>query len=427
MNLKFQVFLALLLAFPAMVVSADVIRLAPGHPDEYIVRKGDTLWDISGRFLEKPWRWPEVWNINPQIENPHLIFPGDTVRLVYDEDGAPRLELERGGAGAGEVAATPRGSPADRDVKLSPRIRISSNAGAIETLPLKVLRPFLKELLIVEKDEMESWPYVVAMGERGERRLGIESDKVYLRGDVPEGQRRFVVYRESHEIRHAPARKGEQGEVLGYRADLVGTLEILKRGDPTVAVIIHSTREMQLGDRLRVTGYGYSEGEQLMGFVPHAPERDIDGYIVDVVGGVRNIGQFHVVVLDVGREAGVDPGSVVSIYQAFGGQVNDPIEAERKAEERRKQPLYFEGEENSPATNLVSQVANDARRLKQRFDDTRLGRFLEAGVPPRVEVQLPSGYIGKAMVFRSYPNLSYALIVEMDYPPVLYDKVGNPR
>ena len=290
-----------------------------------------------------------------------------------------------------------------------------------------MLRPFLKELLIVEKDEMESWPYVVAMGERGERRLGIESDKVYLRGDVPEGQRRFVVYRESHEIRHAPARKGEQGEVLGYRADLVGTLEILKRGDPTVAVIIHSTREMQLGDRLRVTGYGYSEGEQLMGFVPHAPERDIDGYIVDVVGGVRNIGQFHVVVLDVGREAGVDPGSVVSIYQAFGGQVNDPIEAERKAEERRKQPLYFEGEENSPATNLVSQVANDARRLKQRFDDTRLGRFLEAGVPPRVEVQLPSGYIGKAMVFRSYPNLSYALIVEMDYPPVLYDKVGNPR
>ena len=101
MNLKFQVFLALLLAFPAMVVSADVIRLAPGHPDEYIVRKGDTLWDISGRFLEKPWRWPEVWNINPQIENPHLIFPGDTVRLVYDEDGAPRLELERGGCRGG--------------------------------------------------------------------------------------------------------------------------------------------------------------------------------------------------------------------------------------------------------------------------------------------------------------------------------------
>ena len=441
MNLKFRVFLIFLLSLPAMSVMADVVRLAPGHPEEYVVRKGDTLWDISGRFLEKPWRWPEVWKINPQIDNPHLIYPGDKIHLVYDE-GQPYLELERG-AGRGtdtdssqaDYSPPPREHhavrPADRYLKLSPRVRTHSNVGAIKVLPFKILRPFLKELLVVEKDEMEDWPYVMAMGERGGRIVGADLDRVYLRGDFPEEQRRFLVYREGPAIHRAPESDGEQGELLGYRADFVGTLEVVERGDPSVAVIVDSSQEMKIGDRVRVARYGYSadaSAEESMDFVPHSPEQEVNGHIVDVLNGLRHIGQFHVVILDVGRDAGLDPGSVVSIYQAYGAKNRDPIASERLAREHRAKPLSFADEDISPAANLLSKLANDLRSAKHRFDDTTLGRHLGAGPPEEeVIVQLPSGYLGNAMIFRSFPNLSYALVMDWAYPPVLYDKVGNPR
>ena len=109
------------------VVVADEIALRPDHPDRYVVVKGDTLWDISARFLETPWRWPEVWSFNPQIKNPHLIYPGDVVSLVYDEQGRPMLKVARG----------------QPTVKMSPKVRATRVDTPISTIPLTAIEQFL--------------------------------------------------------------------------------------------------------------------------------------------------------------------------------------------------------------------------------------------------------------------------------------------
>ena len=98
---------ALLLAV-AIVASAqaDTIALNPNHPERYVVVKGDTLWDISARFLRDPWKWPDVWEMNPQIKNPHLIYPGDVITLTF-HDGKPVLKVERAPAKPPDSAVGP--------------------------------------------------------------------------------------------------------------------------------------------------------------------------------------------------------------------------------------------------------------------------------------------------------------------------------
>ena len=136
---------ATLLAMAAWAQSTGNLEqyLRADHPDSYVVQKGDTLWDISSRFLQKPWQWPELWRANPQIENPHLIYPSDIIRLVYIE-GQPALVLERG-----EASRTYKASPST-DAKLSPKIRATPLETAIPAINLAdalvapdLLRPHL--------------------------------------------------------------------------------------------------------------------------------------------------------------------------------------------------------------------------------------------------------------------------------------------
>ena len=125
----------------------------PDYPDRYVVVKGDTLWDIASRFLNDPWLWPQVWQINPKIRNPHLIYPGDVVVLYY-VDGKPYLTLE------GVAGVVP---PKEIEtVKLSPQIRYDSLEKAIDTIPRSAIGPFLYRPRVVSKEEIDDAPYIVS-------------------------------------------------------------------------------------------------------------------------------------------------------------------------------------------------------------------------------------------------------------------------
>ena len=156
------------------VVLAQDVAVRSDHPDEYVVVKGDTLWDISGRFLDKPWQWPAIWQANPQIENPHLIYPGDVVSLVYI-DGVPQLRLSRSGT-----------------VKLSPSIRVVDR-DAINAIPFESIAPFIKDLRVLSPSEFEGLPYIVANNE--ERMNATHSDQTYARGLDAEVGEEYVVAR----------------------------------------------------------------------------------------------------------------------------------------------------------------------------------------------------------------------------------------
>ena len=159
------------------VAMAQDVAVRSDHPDEYVVVKGDTLWDISGRFLDKPWQWPAIWHANPQIENPHLIYPGDTVSLVY-VDGVPQLRLNRGGA---------------RTVKLSPSIRVTDREDAIQAVPFERIEPFIRDLRVLSPSEFEGLPYVVANKE--DRMTATYKDRAYARGLNAQVGEEYVVAR----------------------------------------------------------------------------------------------------------------------------------------------------------------------------------------------------------------------------------------
>lgn len=165
--------------FTSFSITAEGLAkyLRPDHPEVYTVIKADTLWDISGAFLSRPWLWPEIWQINPQIENPHLIYPGDEILLVY-VDGQPRLSLSRGDAGR-TIRLTPSGT-----VSLKPQIRSTPLKSSILAISLDSIQGFLVQNRVVEPGILEAGPYVVE-GEAERLILGT-GDRVYVRGMLAE-------------------------------------------------------------------------------------------------------------------------------------------------------------------------------------------------------------------------------------------------
>ncbi len=280
--------------------AAQEVALNPDHPDRYVVKRGDTLWDIAARFLRDPWLWPEIWYVNPQIENPHLIYPGDVISLAYI-DGKPRLVLERG----------------RRTVKLSPRVRELPLDEAIPTIPLDAIRPFLSRPRVLGEGEFEAAPYVVASAD--EHLIAASGMRVYARG-VDQGRgARYAVLRRG-EVYRDP----DTGEVLGLEAIHVADAEVQRGGDPAVLVLRRSSRETLPGDRLFPVG----EDRYTDNFLPRAPERQVQGRIISVFDGVSRIGQYQVVVLNRGARDGMEPGHVLAVYRA-GETIRDPVRKEK--------------------------------------------------------------------------------------------------
>lgn len=279
------------------------VQLKDGHPDRYTVVKGDTLWDISGKFLRQPWKWPEIWHANPQVANPHLIYPGDTLNLVY-VDGQPRLMLNRGES---------RGT-----IKLSPQVRSTPMAEAIPTIPLEAINSFLLSNRIVDTpEEFNGKPYVVAGN--AERVVSGAGDRVYARGQFDEEHPIYGIFRQGKTYADPDTQ-----EFLGINADDIGTGEVVaEEGDIGTLVLSRSTQEVRLGDRLFPT----EERAINSTFMPSEPSSEINGLILDVPRGVTQIGQFDVVTLNKGLRDGLEIGNVLAIYKT-GETVRDRVTGE---------------------------------------------------------------------------------------------------
>lgn len=269
------------------------MKLLPDHPDRYVVIRGDTLWDISARFLEDPWKWPEVWHINPEIDNPHLIYPGDIIRLEH-VDGKPVLRRERPDAGA------------LRTVRLSPATRSVAIDRAIPTIPIDAIGQFLKYPRIVTEDELGDGPYVLASDEA--RLISGTGSRIYARGLADADRIRYQIVR-AGEIYRNPERRRE---ILGREAIHVGYASLTRAGDPATLVIDRSEREVLPGDRL----LPLPDEELSQYFLPRAPEEGVEGRILSVLDGLARIGQYQVIAIDRGAADGLETGHVLAVHQA---------------------------------------------------------------------------------------------------------------
>ena len=276
------------------VFAADSPSLKASHPDRYVVQRGDNLWDISGRFLQAPWRWPEIWYVNPQVQNPHLIYPGDLIELSYI-DGKPRLSLKRGSM-----------------VKLSPRIRESAIDAAIPAIPVSAIHPFLSRPYVLDAPALDS-PYIVSFGQ--DHIVGSSHVKAYVRALTEEQPIHFDVVRPGKEYRDA-----DTDELLGYEGLFVGSAELLKTGDPATVMLREMQLEFVIGDRLVPEVQGVSTAN----FIPKKPSQPILGSIISVLNGVSQIGQYNIVVIDKGERDGLSTGSVLNINRR-GEMIRDTV------------------------------------------------------------------------------------------------------
>lgn len=281
---------------------AETIVMQPDAPDRHVVVQGDTLWDIAGKFLRDPWLWPEIWQVNPAISNPHLIYPGDTILLSYDKDGRPVLSVQRG-----------PNSASGSTVKLSPEARPQRIENSIPTIPLDAIGQFLTKAGVMDKNDYETRPYIVSFED--ERMIAGASDKAYIRG-LSDDSGDFAVVRLGPPYRNPGVKKDE---ILGYEVLEVGTVRITRGGDPATGTITQVSRELLRGDRLvPITD------TPLTTFTPRAAPAGVEGLIIAVVDGVSRIGLHHVVVLNVGEDKGLEPGHVFAVYQT-GRVVDDPF------------------------------------------------------------------------------------------------------
>ena len=285
-------------------------ELAPGHPERYTVVKGDTLWDISQRFLTSPWLWPEIWHANPQIANPHLIYPGDVIGLIYI-DGQPRITTLQAGSENGVMKLSPG------VVKLSPEIRSTPISTAIPTIPLDAISSFLSDNRIVTPEQMDAAPYVL-IG-REQHLITGAGDSVFARGDAA-GAEALAVYRSSQAYVDP-----ETQEFLGLEAKAIATGNVAEINSEVITLkVIRSNEELRQGDRLLPTEDRVINST----FTPSKPEGDVRGNMISVSSGVSNIGQYNVVVINRGEREGLKEGNVLAIYKK-SGLIRDPYTKEK--------------------------------------------------------------------------------------------------
>ena len=291
-------------------------ELAANAPESYTVKPRDTLWDISKLFLNRPWRWPELWGMNlEQIRNPHLIYPGQVLYLDKS-DGRARLRMgQRSGAS---------------NEKLSPRVRSqSSDDLAIAAIPLHLIEPFLNEAVIFDTNELAAAPRIVAAQEG--RVLLSRGDTAYVRGDLG-NQRDYRIFREPK-----PLKDPTTGEVLGFEATYVGTADYRQPGEtrtgadgkaeivPATFAVTSIRQEAGIGDRLAAV-----PERQFSNYSPHAPQSAMDGQIASIYGEGLNAGQNQIVSLNKGTRDGMERGHVLALWRD-GARTIDTTDAKKPA------------------------------------------------------------------------------------------------
>lgn len=390
--------LARVLSWLVMALSAtalaESLELNPNHPDRYVVREGDTLWDISAKFLREPWRWPAIWQANPQIEDPHLIYPGDELVLSY-RNGEPVIEVVRG----------------KQTIKLSPEVRVYAlDREAIPTIPIDAIQQFLSRPRIVDLALAEG-PYIVATGR--ESLVAGGGDTVYARGVFPRDGNTFLAYRPG-----SPLIDPDTDELLGYEALHVGDAVVQRTGDPATLHLTRTYREVLAGDRL-IPAFDEPINSN---FYPRTPDEPIQGRVLSVLDGVSQIGQYQVVVLNLGTRDGIETGSVLGVWQA-GEKIEDRFAVPR---DLPKPPSYIE---RDPAR----QGGIDGFTVAADGVLREIGDFVTEDVPthlnlkedPSRVVTLPDERAGIVMVFQPYEHISYALVMKAVRPMHIHDMVRN--
>jgi len=259
----------------------------PNAPKSYTVKRGDTLWGIASTFLRDPWLWPEVWYINPQVANPHLIYPGDTLALAYGRDGKPIIRLEQGGA-----------------ARLDPRLRSSPLDGAIPTIPYSAISAFLSRPSVLTNDQIREAPHIVAF--RDEHVVGGTGHEVYIADLQATPNSRFSVVHVGD-----PLRDPDDNKVVGYEGIYTATALISQPGSPAKALLIDTSRETVQGDKVLT-----ADLDVPLNFMLRAPRNDVHGRIISVLDGTQAIGQYQIVVINRGKRHGIDAGHVLAVDQA---------------------------------------------------------------------------------------------------------------
>ena len=292
-------------AAPAQAATDCTFR--PNAPDQHLVVKGDTLWDISGTFLEHPWCWPQVWGMNrDEIRNPHWIYPG---QVIYFDRARGRLSLTRPGAPDPDAGLPPV-------TRLSPQLRTQDMGpdGAVPAIPPGVIEPYLTQPLVVEGDALASTPRIAAAQE-GRVYLG-EGDRIYVRGEL-HGATSFQVFRPGKELRDP-----DTNRVLAHEAGFVGAARLVAEAKPGVDVhtmiVTRSVQEMAVGDRLLPAMPAPARN-----YMPHVPAQQVRARVMALPSEVNNATQSQVVAVNRGAVDGLDVGSVLQLYH-LGQTVKDP-------------------------------------------------------------------------------------------------------
>ena len=350
----------------SLALARSDLTLKPTAPDRYVVQKGDTLWSIATKFLNDPWRWPEIWRMNQeQISNPHRLSPGDV--LVLDRSTTPpqlrQITAEGpGSAGGGEGGVTGGAGT----VKLSPRVYTDSLAAeAIPAIPPKAIEPFLTQPLIIEEGGLENAPRIVATQED---RVNVgEGGIAYVKGLGDAQTQVWQVYRAGR-----PLIDPEDNRTLGFEAVFLGTARVTQGGEPATVQILNAKKEISAGDRLVA-----APPPSVPMYVPHAPIVAVNGRIIGLYDALANSagGRDSIISINKGKRDGLELGHVLAVYR-----------------------------------NVV--VHDQSDYLKSR------------GASPTIA--LPPERYGLVFIFRAFNSVSYALVMDSSLPIHPGDIVRNP-
>ena len=369
-------------AQPAKPPSAP-LALKQDAPDRYVVVPGDTLWGISGRYTDSPWRWPELWGMNrDQIQNPHLIYPGYVIlldrargRLTIGAPGTsgpgPDSTTGTPGGSASSSATAPSGTgtapTAPGAVRLSPRSRGEALAkDMIPSIPARAIEPFLSRPLVIEPDGLDKAPTIV--GTQTDRVIISEGNSAYVRGIGNAKEGTWYVYRRGVALVDPDTR-----ETLAYEAIYLGTAQLTRPGEPATIVLTSAVQEIEPGDKLIAAGT-----IQPLNYAPHAPNVFLKGRVMSIYGGlggkVGEAGPMSVIAINRGRADGLEVGHVLALY-SLGGSVRDVSKRRGAGDEM---------------------------------------------------IQLPDERAGLSFVFRVFERVSYALIMNITRPVSPLDVVQTP-